>query len=145
MHKDPAERRAYQRRYYNTPQWKKRRAEASARYARKRRLRVLERDHYTCHYCRKVFAESDLHVDHILAVTLGGKDTQDNLVAACGFCNRSKTNKPVCSQCHTWLKPERVDADTIRCVHCRGLNTFPEGTEADGGVSRLASVCPVRL
>lgn len=50
------------------------------------RLRVLQRDGYTCHYCRGEATE----VDHVIPRALGGGEDDDNLVAACVACNRSK-------------------------------------------------------
>jgi 5-methylcytosine-specific restriction endonuclease McrA len=50
------------------------------------RLRILSRDGYTCHYCRGEATE----VDHVIPRALGGGEDDDNLVAACVPCNRSK-------------------------------------------------------
>lgn len=48
------------------------------------RLRILERDNYTCHYC----GARATHVDHVEPVHAGGDDSK--LVAACAACNLSK-------------------------------------------------------
>lgn len=50
------------------------------------RLAVLERDCYTCQYCRAPATE----VDHIVPRKHGGGEDMDNLVASCVRCNRSK-------------------------------------------------------
>ena len=57
------------------------------------RLTILQRDGYTCHYCGAEATE----VDHILPRIYGGDESDDNLVAACMKCNRSKGKriKPV--------------------------------------------------
>ncbi|MFD6092420.1 HNH endonuclease [Oerskovia sp. NPDC060338] len=52
------------------------------------RLRILERDAYTCWMCG---GEAD-QVDHRLAKSKGGADTDDNLSAACARCNNSKSD-----------------------------------------------------
>jgi ferredoxin len=56
------------------------------------RMKVLERDHYTCRYCGKCVAVHSvvLHVDHIFPESEGGKTTLDNLVTACEDCNLGK-------------------------------------------------------
>lgn len=59
----------------------------STRAWRKVRAKVLERDGYICNYCGDVEANE---VDHVIPVDEGGNDDETNLVAACGFCNRSK-------------------------------------------------------
>jgi len=51
-----------------------------------RRRAVLERDHYTCRYCRA----PAIQVDHVIPRCQGGSDEFSNLVAACEHCNKSK-------------------------------------------------------
>ena len=63
--------------YRSTAQWKK------------IRLKVLNRDAYTCAYCGDTANE----VDHIWPKSKGGEDTLDNLVAACRRCNILKKDK----------------------------------------------------
>jgi len=54
------------------------------------RRTVLARDHYTCQYCGKQGSKSSLTVDHVLPRWRGGKNTWDNVVAACVACNQRK-------------------------------------------------------
>ncbi len=56
---------------------------------KKIRLKVLQRDAYTCAYCGDVANE----VDHVYPKSKGGEDTLDNLVAACRRCNILKKDK----------------------------------------------------
>ena len=56
---------------------------------KKIRIKVLERDSYTCNYCGDVANE----VDHIFPKSRGGEDTYDNLVACCRTCNIKKKDK----------------------------------------------------
>ena len=56
---------------------------------KKRRLLVLKRDGYTCHYCHRD-ANS---VDHVVPRSHGGTDDLDNLVACCSSCNSSKGDR----------------------------------------------------
>lgn len=55
------------------------------------RARIFERDDYTCQYCgaRGV----PLECDHVFPISKGGSNEDDNLVAACVPCNRSKGAK----------------------------------------------------
>jgi hypothetical protein len=57
------------------------------------RARILERDAHTCRYCGAT--DVPLDVDHVIPLTRGGSNRDDNLVAACYSCNRSKSNKLV--------------------------------------------------
>ena len=59
---------------------------SSGRKWRAQRLRVLQRDQYSCYYCQEPANE----VDHLLARVKGGSDDMDNLVAACRRCNNAK-------------------------------------------------------
>ncbi|MFD1505268.1 HNH endonuclease [Georgenia yuyongxinii] len=53
------------------------------------RLRILQRDGYTCAYCGR---EADT-VDHIVAKANGGTDDESNLIAACRTCNGYKQDR----------------------------------------------------
>lgn len=60
--------------------------------AEKGRYLIFERDKFRCIYCGRTTYAHDivLHVDHIIPVVRGGKDTADNLVTSCEDCNVSK-------------------------------------------------------
>jgi 5-methylcytosine-specific restriction endonuclease McrA len=55
------------------------------------RKNLLERDNYTCQYCGQ--KKMPLTIDHIIPKASGGKDSWDNLVAACRSCNQKKGNE----------------------------------------------------
>jgi 5-methylcytosine-specific restriction endonuclease McrA len=57
------------------------------------RRTVLARDLYTCQYCGAEPGRAELTVDHILPRSRGGLTTWENVVAACGACNRRKGNR----------------------------------------------------
>lgn len=54
------------------------------------RFEVLRRDGFACRYCGAKAAESELTIDHVQPVALGGEDVAENLVAACPDCNAGK-------------------------------------------------------
>jgi len=56
--------------------------------SKRTRFEVLRRDDFTCRYCRS--KDSELTVDHVVPVALGGTDDPGNLVAACRDCNAGK-------------------------------------------------------
>ena len=59
----------------------------------KLRFEVLKRDNFTCVYCGRSSMDGiKLHVDHVKPKSQGGKDTYDNLVAACFECNIGKND-----------------------------------------------------
>jgi len=59
----------------------------------KKRFNIFHRDGFTCQYCGKKPPEVILEVDHIIPVSKGGNDDEDNLITSCFECNRGKTNK----------------------------------------------------
>jgi 5-methylcytosine-specific restriction endonuclease McrA len=54
---------------------------------RKVRAKVIERDKGICSYCGDPGSNE---VDHVVPLDAGGTDDMENLVCACGWCNRSK-------------------------------------------------------
>ena len=65
---------------------------ASEHYKRYSRFAILERDNFTCFYCgRSSFEDSaELHLDHLVPFSKGGKGIAGNLVTACRKCNLEK-------------------------------------------------------
>jgi 5-methylcytosine-specific restriction endonuclease McrA len=55
------------------------------------RRNILERDDHTCQYCD--YKGDNLTLDHVIPRSRGGKDTWENLVAACVRCNVNKGNR----------------------------------------------------
>jgi hypothetical protein len=55
------------------------------------RARIFERDGFACQYCGAT--SGPLHCDHIVPVSRGGSDDDENLCAACVPCNLSKGAK----------------------------------------------------
>tara|TARA_B100000745_G_scaffold220524_1_gene146965 strand:- start:10 stop:711 length:702 start_codon:yes stop_codon:yes gene_type:complete len=54
---------------------------------------VYIRDEFTCQYCAKEFAPSNLTFDHVIPRAEGGGTDWENIVAACESCNRAKGRK----------------------------------------------------
>jgi 5-methylcytosine-specific restriction endonuclease McrA len=54
------------------------------------RRNILRRDRHHCQYCG---SGDRLTLDHVLPKSRGGKDTWENLVAACVPCNNRKGNR----------------------------------------------------
>ena len=55
------------------------------------RRNILERDRCTCQYCN--YRGEQLTLDHIIPRSRGGRETWENLVAACVRCNVKKGNR----------------------------------------------------
>lgn len=60
------------------------------------RFNILQRDRYKCTICGRSPATSmtiELHVDHIVPFSKGGKTKEDNLRTLCNECNIGKSDK----------------------------------------------------
>ncbi len=72
------------------------------------RRNVFVRDGHCCQYCHKTFPASELTCDHVVPRSRGGGSGWDNLVAACGPCNRKKGNRtPEQASMKLKRKPQR--------------------------------------
>lgn len=56
-----------------------------------KRLKVLERDEYTCQFCGRHAPNVELQVDHKIPRAMGGKDWISNLQTLCVECNQAKS------------------------------------------------------
>lgn len=57
------------------------------------RERVLRRDDYLCVLCRFAgFVELAVEVDHIVPLSMGGADSDDNKQSLCRTCHRVKSS-----------------------------------------------------
>ena len=54
------------------------------------RQAVFRRDGFACQYCGASPRAADLTLDHVLPRHRGGRDTWENVVAACRRCNQRK-------------------------------------------------------
>lgn len=45
---------------------------------------------FLCHWCMSPLSESEVVIDHLMPLALGGTDDVDNLVVACQRCNSVK-------------------------------------------------------
>lgn len=59
------------------------------------RVSLFERDAYTCYKCGKLLTRWDATLDHIIPVSRDGKNTKDNLITCCLFCNSKRRNKEI--------------------------------------------------
>lgn len=57
------------------------------------RRTVMARDHYTCQYCGVQPGRANLTIDHVLPRSRSGESRWENVVTACGPCNRRKGNR----------------------------------------------------
>lgn len=80
------------------PRTRTQRADRGLAITRQTRLDVLERDGYRCYWCKRDLTDlepRERQVDHYpIPYVNGGPSTPENLVAACGPCNRRRGKRP---------------------------------------------------
>jgi hypothetical protein len=86
------------------------------------RARILEMDGYICGYCQKEATE----VDHIIPMSKGGDESDENLVACCRMCNVTKNNRTP-EECGFILKKHRV---TLCTQQRSGSNDLPSASSS---------------
>jgi 5-methylcytosine-specific restriction endonuclease McrA len=62
-------------------------------HVRLNRQHLLHRDNYTCQYCGVTVNLQTMTYDHVMPRSRGGKTSWENIVAACGPCNRKKSDR----------------------------------------------------
>ena len=67
---------------------------------------IFLRDEYHCQYCGCHVRESEATLDHVHPVSLGGKNTWENLTTACKPCNWNKSNRTGMKPRVTPYKPD---------------------------------------
>lgn len=66
--------------------------------SQKRKEKIRHRAKYHCEYCKRSeeIMATNFEVDHIVPVSKGGTDDDDNLACACRDCNAHKSNREMC-------------------------------------------------
>ncbi len=58
-----------------------------------KQLRNLKSKSINCYWCSQKLRDGDIHYDHYIPLSKGGRNSIDNIVVSCSFCNLSKHNK----------------------------------------------------
>ena len=59
------------------------------------RQEIFRRDMYKCQFCQGEFSASELTIDHLVPLALGGLDEMINYVTCCRTCNSQKAAQPL--------------------------------------------------
>ena len=81
------------------------------------RSNIIWRDHNQCQYCANHFPDDKLTMDHIIPKCRGGKNSWNNLVAACKKCNQRKGSRTISeSGMFPLKKPIKPRANILRTI-----------------------------
>lgn len=56
------------------------------------RYNILKRDGFICQYCGASGDEKSLEIDHVVPISKGGTNDEQNLLTSCRDCNRGKSD-----------------------------------------------------
>lgn len=59
------------------------------------RFALLKKFAFTCQYCGRKAPDVILEIDHIVPISKGGADIEENKTIACKDCNEGKSNIPL--------------------------------------------------
>ena len=84
------------------------------------RRNVLLRDRHTCQYCGRQPGNADLTLDHVLPRSRGGHTAWENVVTACGPCNRRKGGRTPAEASLRLRRAPRAPRYPVRALLERG-------------------------
>ena len=97
---------------------------------------VLNRDNYTCQYCRGKHKDSKLEVHHIVFRSQGGSDEESNLITLCHTCHANLHSKKITAKFTGKKKGTLRYATQMNSIRCQLLRQYPEAIETFGMVTK---------
>lgn len=97
---------------------------------------VLNRDNYTCQYCKGKHKDSKLEVHHIMFRSQGGSDEADNLITLCHTCHKDLHNGKITPKFNGKKKGTLKYATQMNSIRCQLLKYYPDAIETFGCVTK---------
>lgn len=86
---------------------------------------LLARDEYSCQYCSVELSQKDATVDHIIPRSQGGGTSWENVVLACGTCNRKKGGRTP-AEARMKLRKPAIAPEWLPVLNVRLHRNLPE-------------------
>lgn len=97
---------------------------------------VLNRDNYTCQYCKGKTKDSRLHVHHIIFRSNGGSDEHENLITLCKTCHDRLHNGEIKLKLNGKKKGQLKHATQMNIIRQQLLKLVPEAEETFGFITK---------
>ncbi len=97
---------------------------------------VLNRDNYTCQYCKGKHKDNKLEVHHIVYRSQGGSDEESNLITLCHTCHKDLHNGKITPKFSGKKKGTLKYATQMNSIRCQLLKYYPEAIETFGMVTK---------
>lgn len=100
------------------------------------RAMVLNRDNYTCQYCKGKHKDSKLEVHHIVYRSQGGSDEESNLITLCYTCHKDLHEGKITPKFSGKKKGTLRYATQMNSIRCQLLKIYPDAIETYGYVTK---------
>lgn len=97
---------------------------------------VLNRDNYTCQYCRGKHKDSKLEVHHIVFRSQNGSDEADNLITLCHTCHKALHDGKINLKLSGKAKGNLKYATQMNTIRKQLFRLYPSAIETFGYVTK---------
>lgn len=97
---------------------------------------VLNRDNYTCQYCKGKHKDSKLEVHHIVFRSQGGSDEESNLITLCHTCHKDLHNGKIHPKLSGKVKGTLKYATQMNSIRKQLFKLYPNAIETFGYVTK---------
>ena len=97
---------------------------------------VLNRDNYTCQYCKGKHKDSKLEVHHIVFRSQGGSDEESNLITLCHTCHKDLHSGKIHPKLNGKAKGTLKYATQMNSIRKQLFKLYPNAIETFGYVTK---------
>ena len=97
---------------------------------------VLNRDNYTCQYCKGKHKDSKLEVHHIVFRSQGGSDEESNLITLCHTCHKDLHSGKINPKLSGKTKSTLKYATQMNSIRKQLFGLYPEAVETFGYITK---------
>lgn len=100
------------------------------------KAKVLNRDGYTCQYCKGRHKDSKLEVHHIVFRSQGGSDEESNLITLCHICHKDLHSRKINPKLIGKTKGSLKYATQMNSIRKQLFALYPDATETFGYITK---------
>lgn len=97
---------------------------------------VLNRDNYTCQYCKGKHKDSKLEVHHIVFRSKHGSDEESNLITFCHTCHKALHSGKISLKLEGKVKGNLKYATQMNSIRKQLFRIYPEAIETFGYITK---------
>ena len=98
---------------------------------------VLNRDDYTCQYCKGKHKDSKLEVHHIIFRSKGGSDEESNLITLCHTCHKTLHSGKIKLKLNGKAKGNLKYATQMNSIRKQLFRYYPDAIETFGYITKV--------